>query len=240
MTMPRYQRHAFRYRNYQFEVSDFLSVAQQLREYFEEERLRFQPESDAPVIIDCGSNVGVSVLYFRSLFPAALITGYEADPGIFALLKTNLQNNGITDVTVVNKAVWTHDRGVSFSADGADGGNVSEKAGEQLVPSVRLRDVLSSHSSIDLLKMDIEGAECGVLLDCGETLRVVRRLFVEYHSFADTPQRLSQLLELLQRAEFRYHIKHIGSQSQKPFEGVDAYNGMDMQLEIYAVNTFYK
>ena len=58
---------------------------------------------------------------------------------------------------------------------------------------------------VDFLKMDIEGAETGVL--CGsQKLDKVKQLFIEYHSFVDDKQKLSDLLSCLIKNGFRYFI----------------------------------
>lgn len=232
---PRFTQCEIGFLQYRLKVGDFLSVAQQIKEYFEDERIKFAGGNDRPLILDCGSNVGVSVLYFKNLFPRARITAFEADPGTYELLTSNLTQNGVSDVEVLNKAVWVHDSGVRFSADGADGGRVTGSEHADKVPSVDFRQILVAHEEIDLLKMDIEGAETEVLLHAGEELKRARRIFVEYHSFAAAPQRLHELLELFGRIGFRYYIGTIGSQSSRPFMGINAYNGMDMQLEIHAI-----
>ena len=59
------------------------------------------------------------------------------------------------------------------------------------VSTVRLRDYLAQR--VDMLKLDIEGAETDVMLDVSDRLRDVHNIFVEYHSFADRPQRLDEL-----------------------------------------------
>ncbi len=55
-----------------------------------------------------------------------------------------------------------------------------------MVRTVRLADYLIG-DRIDLLKIDIEGAEVPVLEDCAARLDWVDRVFVEYHSFTDLP-----------------------------------------------------
>ena len=136
------------------------------------------------MILDCGSNVGISALYFKSIFPQARITCFEADPAIAEILKRNLKSNGAADVVVHQKAVWTHSNGVSFGAEGADGGSVQDGGNTVFVPSVRFKEILQQFDRVDLLKVDIEGAEVEVLSDCSEELHRVKYLYVEYHSLS--------------------------------------------------------
>lgn len=231
---PRFKGHSFRYRNFKIEVSDFLSVAWQIKEFFGDERMAFYSEESDPVIIDCGSNVGISALYFKSIFPQARITCFEADPAIAEILKRNLKSNGAADVVVHQKAVWTHSKGVSFGSEGADGGSVQDGGNTVFVPSVRFKEILQQFDRVDLLKIDIEGAEVEVLGDCSEELYRVKYLYVEYHSLSDRPQELDKLLLVLKNNGFRYYINRIGAFHAKPFINVqDA--AMDIQLDIHAI-----
>src|ERR1700741_4710485 len=68
-----------------------------------------------------------------------------------------------------------------------------------------MRDWLNE--PIDLLKLDIEGAEFDVLKDCDDRLSIVKCLFVEYHSFASQRQRLPELFAMLRDAGFRVHVQ---------------------------------
>jgi hypothetical protein len=67
----------------------------------------------------------------------------------------------------------------------------------------------------------------------------VNYLFVEYHSLLHENQRLDEMLNALRHNGFRYFIHSIGNQSRQPFVEINAYNGMDGQLDIYAINTGY-
>lgn len=231
---PRHARHEFRYRGWSIECTDFLSVAWQVAEIFGEERMRFPAKRPDPLIIDCGANVGISVMHQRWRHPQARIVAFEPDEDVFACLERNLANNGIAGVECHRQAVWVHGDGVSFGREGADGGSILRATSATRVPSVRLRDVLLAHGDVDLLKIDIEGAETEVLLDCGDALGRVERILVEYHSFRDRPQRLHELLALLSAQGFRYYLRHVGVQQAQPFMA-PAGTEMDLQLDIHAL-----
>ncbi len=231
---PRHTPHSFRYRSYTLRATDFLSVVWQIMELFEEERLRFNTTTERPVVIDCGANVGISALYLRSLHPGCRLICFEPDAAVFEHLQANLEANGAGDVECHRAAVWTHADGVAFVGDGADGGAVAAGPGAVQVPSVRLKDVLARHPAIDLLKIDIEGAECEVILDCAEELERVRHLYVEYHSFPGREQRLHEVLAALAASGFRYQVERLGVRGKQPFLAT-ADGPMDLQLDIHAV-----
>ena len=72
-----------------------------------------------------------------------------------------------------------------------------------------------------------------VLLDCADRLSNVRNCFVEYHSFANQPQRLDELLFVLRRAGFRMQI-HTQFESPRPLLRRRTALGMDFQADIAA------
>ncbi len=234
LEFPRYTTHSFTFKGMKLDVTDFVSVAYQIKEYFGDTRMDFKCDSNTPVILDCGANVGISVLRAKQLFPAAKIMAFEPDPKVYACLEKNLKTNGISDVDLVQKAVWINNDGVNFGSEGADGGSVYYAENKNIVPSVRLKDVLSKIGHVDLLKIDIEGAETDVLIDCKDELKKVKNLFVEYHSMTSQPQRLHELLQVLSSNSFRYYIHSIGTIHKKPFVEIEP-GTMDIQLDIHAI-----
>src|SRR2546423_3692928 len=48
---------------------------------------KFDAERPDPLIIDCGANIGLSVIYFKYLYPRATIVAFEPDQKIFRVLE---------------------------------------------------------------------------------------------------------------------------------------------------------
>lgn len=231
--VPRYQPAVTEILGRPLEVVDSSSFLWMWREIFEDEIYRFRASTDEPYIIDCGSNIGLSVLYFRQLYPRARVVAFEPDDRICEVLRRNLLSHDCADVEVHCRAVWTEETTLSFYSEGADGGRLAGEgdARSKSVPTARLRDFLDRR--VDFLKIDIEGAETEVLQDCADRLSNVENLFVEYHSFAERPQTLHTLTALLADAGYRIHI-HPPVTSPRPFMSRDVYGGMDMQLNVFA------
>jgi len=183
--------------------ADLHSFYHQSRQIFAERLYDFACTAEAPVIIDCGAHVGLAALAFKLRHPRARIRAFEADAAIAALCAENLAACGYGDVTVTAAAVWTHDRGVGFAASRDDAGHVA-RDGAANVPSVRLADILAQ-GPVQMLKLDIEGAEFEVLADCRAVLNNVERMIVEVHAFA-AGTRVGALLALLEEAGLRYAI----------------------------------
>ena len=222
--------------------ADAASFAAQYDEIWKRQIYQLPDPNSVNLILDCGANIGMGTLYFGSQFPQASIISFEPDPKIFAILKRNCEAWGIDRVTLNNSAVWTSDQGgLQFDAEGADSGSLvdsspSEKQGNTIhVPAKRLKDYLKE--PIDLLKMDIEGAEVAVLEDCDSSLECVKNLFVEYHSFVGQEQKLDHILALLKRVGFRTHVDS-GMVAPQPFVGRTTFNQMDQYLNIYGYRDF--
>lgn len=216
---------------------DAVSFAYAYEQIFLRRIYDFRFSNETPTIVDCGSNVGLAVIYWKKQFPKARITAVEADPSICAYLKENLKTAGIGDVQVLNRAVSSSAGSLVFLPQGADGGCLVESvekppAGSILVPAVSL-DVVLGEAHVDFLKLDIEGAECDVLIDREDALARTDRVFVEYHSYVGRVQRLDELLGTLRRAGFRIQIHH-ELISRNPFLEIPDDGGMDFRANIYA------
>lgn len=232
----RYQHSFINLFGHKIELVDSASFLWTYDDIFAKQIYKFETQTQNPIIIDCGANIGLSVLYFKQLYPQSYITAFEPDREIFTVLKNNIENSGFSNVSLVNKALWNSETILEFASEKADAGRFSQNSsklkGEKYeVSTVRLRDYLGQ--SVDFLKIDIEGAETQVIQDCFDLLPNVKNLFVEYHSFNKEPQNLNILINLLTEAGFRLHI-HANSKSPHPFCHREINMGIDMLLNIFA------
>ena len=230
----RFRPYTYRFRQHTLYVHDYKSYLLGKNELFREQVYKFTADKIDPYIIDCGSNIGMSIIYFKSLYPDASIIAFEADPHIFSFLEKNMKSYNFKNITLHNKAVWNaNDEELSFLSEGGAGGRLQEASDKfKFVPikTARLKDYLTRE--IDFLKIDIEGAEYKVLADCAESLKWVKHLFIEYHSMANEPQNLSMILQIVHDAGFRYHIKEAYT-TPFPFIERKLNFGMDLQLNIF-------
>lgn len=232
--LKRFHEKVISFQKYKITVADFRSFIAQYRDIFVEEDYKFLSNSVNPIIIDAGSNIGVSLLYFAENYKSSKIIGFEADNKIFSILKNNIKYNEINNVEVINKAVWIHDGGVNFSSDGADGSLIVMDENSSKVESIKLSSFLMKFPRVDLLKIDIEGAEIDVIKDCENSLSMVENLFIEFHSFKSHQQSLSKILFILEKNNFRYYIKEVNKRLS-PFINKEksSSESMDVQLNIY-------
>ncbi len=200
-----------------FKFHDGLSFVVTYKEIFEREIYRFNQSGDARTILDCGANIGLSVLYFAVNYSHHNILAFEPDPDIFRLLDENVRSFNLRNVKLFNKAVWERDEVLTFYTDGGMGGrvlNVYANQESRSVEAVRLMDFLTE--DVDFLKIDIEGAEDRVLKSCLGSLRLAKHIFFEYHNDIAKKQTLHELLHLAQSEGFHYYIKESGTR-QRPF-----------------------
>lgn len=231
---PRFQKGSANFLQNPFYFVDAATFLHGFEEIFEQEIYKFKAGTDTPNIIDCGSNIGLSVVYFKLLYSQSKVTAFEPDKKIAQTLKENIKSFKLDNVEVNEKAIWINNDGIEFQEEGGFSGRIP-KPGDTSnivkVPTKRLKDLLSC--KVDFLKMDIEGAEYPVILDCAEMLKNVDNFFIEYHSHIKEEQNLHKILEILHTQGFRYHI-HEAYTRKHPFISNESMVGMDLQLNIFA------
>jgi len=213
--------------------NDSAAFIYQFNEIFIKENYKYLSTEENPIIYDCGANIGLSVLYYKKLFPKAVIKAFEPDPDIFKLLYRNIEKNSIMQATAFNKGIWDANTVLKFGRDGADGGSFYKTDNCIEAETIRLKELLDSERQISLLKLDIEGAELKVIKDCNESLRKADNIFIEYHSFSSKNQDLDVILRILKENGFRFTLQPISDQVT-PFLSFEGKKTMDLQINIYA------
>lgn len=187
-------------------------------EIFCQQIYRFKTTNQSPYILDCGSNIGMAVMYFKWLYPQAIIQAFEPDASNYALLEKNVAGNHYSNVTLHKEAIWIHNDGIQFQSAGSHASRIGDDAGANTisVPTRRLKELLLERP-VDFLKLDIEGAEYEVLLDCEDALHQVGHFFLEYHgTVGDTPK-LTRLLNMMENAGFSCYIRNAADLLKHPF-----------------------
>jgi FkbM family methyltransferase len=215
-------------------ANDPMSFLGQYRDIVERNEYNFYSENVSPYIIDCGSNIGLSIIQHKKNHPLAKVVGFEADPEIFGLLKKNINSFDIHDVSIEQAAIWIHDGELEFYQNGGSVGNITgnESSKSVKVKSIDLREFLNVQ--VDLLKIDIEGGETILLNHVKDLLHNVRNIFVEFHSPVGELQTLDSILAILSSAGFRYYIESADVFSDQPFLSRNHLCGFDNLITIWA------
>jgi FkbM family methyltransferase len=137
-------------------------------------------------IVDAGANIGLASVRFAELYPEATIVSIEPDEQNYALTVRNV--SGYARIDAVRAAIWPrsarlaienpHDQPWAFRVREA-------RDGERSFAAISLQEIMARHQAnlIDILKLDVEGAERELLSDgsCDEWLGRTNVMFIELH-----------------------------------------------------------
>jgi FkbM family methyltransferase len=203
--------------NFKVAAPCYFSILSGMAEIFVKECYYFKSSKSDPFIVDCGSNIGMSVLYFKMLYPKARMLAFEPSSGCYAYLQKNIALNGFQDSVVAYNKALSNKKGFAALWDPSHGGGdgrasilvSASKNDETLVAC----DVLSAYITgpVDLLKLDVEGAEHLIIQDLVATnkLRLIKEIVFEYHHHMPTAQddKLGAFLAALERNGFGYQVR---------------------------------
>jgi FkbM family methyltransferase len=174
----------------------------------------FESKNAKPQVVDCGANIGMSILYFKTLFPDCSIIAFEPNPFAFDVLKKNIEQNKLQNVQIFNTALSDKSGSIEYYI-GANKGSlvgtiVEQKAGDNVinVKVERLSDFLQNQI-YDFIKIDIEGAESFVLKDLVETGKLgnAANYTVEFHhNIQSQKSNLASFLQPFEKLGFGYSI----------------------------------
>jgi FkbM family methyltransferase len=193
---------------------------------------------DRPFVIDVGANIGLFALFVKRRYPAAEILAFEPMPQSAELLRRNLALHEVGSVVVHEVALGrapetaapfvfypripgnsTRHPEVKVEAMAQLGETMPAKMVERLYRGravtadvERLSAFLPAKRGIDLLKIDVEGAELDVLLGIDEGhWPLVRRVVAEVH---DQDGRVDSVCELLHGHGFDPAVRPAGGPAQ--------------------------
>jgi FkbM family methyltransferase len=146
----------------------------------------------ARTIVDVGANIGIATVWFAERAQQARILAVEPSPVALAVLETNLVANRLDDrVSVVPLALGGM-RGMGYLRPAATtvetrvaGASAPHATNDQLVSITTLEQLMSDWQlpSVDILKLDCEGAEYEALLSADATvLNRISNIVGEYHA----------------------------------------------------------
>lgn len=131
------------------------------------------------LLVDVGANMGYFSLLWTSAHPGARAIAFEVSPRNISIFQNNIAKNNLQDrITLVPRAAGFFDGVMHFDLgpqEQTGWGGVAAKASPNTIeaPVVRLDDVLSD-TPVDVLKIDVEGADTWVLSGCENLLRKKR------------------------------------------------------------------
>lgn len=159
--------------------------------------LQFAQLTEGCTAIDLGAYSGLTSIVFREQCGAAgRVVAVDADPANIRAIKKNFElyaSKTDRQVDLLEGAVWSHDDGIHFSAEGNLGSSATDCVGDRLgaatlVPSFKLSTIAHRYAltRIDFIKCDIEGAESVIFEDGPFFARFRPRIIVEAHRLNGT------------------------------------------------------
>src|SRR2546425_631059 len=167
--------------------------------------------AEVRVIIDAGANVGLTALYLARSFPGARVFCLEPERTNHDLCRVNVAANHLDNVTVDRAALWSDDGPVRVLPGIRDGREWSFRVGaanspgrsDECAEGMRVRTLMERHGleSVDIMKIDIEGAEKTLFAasdDVSYWLPRTRFVAIEIHD----PEGQRLIVPLLERHGF--------------------------------------
>ena len=197
---------------------DYDAIAFLFGEIFFRGEYFFQARNSSPVILDCGANIGMATLFFKSLYPECIVYAFEPDIEAFGMLERNVKANDLKDVFVFNCALTDKNGTIEFYSSQDNPGSLHMSVHsaringrKRVVNTLSLASFIKERAlqAVDFAKIDIEGAEDAVIADLAQTqsLTKIREFALEYHhKISGQPSKLSGILRTLETAGFEYQI----------------------------------
>jgi FkbM family methyltransferase len=181
---------------YSFKIKKFIKVRKNTSDFAMFKQIFIDKEYDFPLgfipktIIDAGANVGFASIWFAINFPNSKIIAIEPEKSNFAVLLKN--TSSFKNITGLNLALWNKKTKLNIFDTGFDhcGYLVENKKNfkkTKIVGSTSTTTIIDLMKNfrlkkIDLLKIDIEGAEKEVFDNCSkEWIGKVNSIFIELH-----------------------------------------------------------
>jgi FkbM family methyltransferase len=171
-------RQVFTSREYDIERMPQMALLMEHYQRLVQDRLK-------PVIVDGGANIGLSALWFASLFPEATVIAVEPEAANFEVLTRNLA--GLPNVKPVRAALMDVAGSVRIANPEADAwafqvAETAEGEGDS-IPGVTVPGLTGSvpGGHLFLVKVDIEGAETALFRSNTDWVTAAAAVIVELH-----------------------------------------------------------
>jgi len=166
---------------------------------------------DAKTIVDIGAHIGIFCITSTKLVSKTCkIIAIEPEENNFKLLQRNIANNKITTIQLQRGAVWKNSTNrmmdISLTNNAAHSFFFGKDCGrKQLVQTLTLSDIMKKFDvkRIDILKMDCEGSEYDILMNCSRALMSkIGSIILEYHKL-DNIRNYPNLVKKLSSSGFK-------------------------------------
>ena len=155
---------------------------------------QFETEKQPKVIIDAGANIGLAAVYFANKWPNAAIVAIEPEESNYQLLVKNTEQ--YPNVIAIKAALWDTvgkidllDSGLGHwgfmteMSDNLEQIKINDIKKLNSIDAVTINKIMHDYhfTEIDILKVDIEGAEKDVFNGAHEWIDTVKSIIIELH-----------------------------------------------------------
>ena len=147
------------------------------------------------VFVDVGSHAGYFSLFAATLATKGKVYSFEPEPGNYNYINKIKDLNGINNWDVINSGVG-NEKGTLFFSTGPSSttGKIAD-AGDFKVEVITLDDVLINTTSVDVIKIDVEGFGGKVLQGAVKIIdKHLPKIMFEVHKNSDELEVLKQIL----------------------------------------------
>jgi FkbM family methyltransferase len=165
------------------------------------------------VYVDVGANIGSHAINAARLVGSTgSVFAFEADPDTYHLLSDNINANGLHNIILRQTCVSDHVGTLSFyrHKDSAKS-SIVDRGEEQSVtlPSDTLDNLIAGDKKIDVLKVDVEGAELSVLRGARAIFKDQRRpsiVIIEVFDIRDNTDKSEGIREVLEGYGYKFYV----------------------------------
>lgn len=175
------------------DVFKMIYVAKEYAPAVEAFQQNFPQFEDKPLnIIDAGSNIGLTTLFFLDHFKKGNFVCVEPSPDNFKIIEYNLLNANGNNIVAINGAVWSSNTYIKIVNDFGDkldwAFRVEETKDPNDIRAFSINQLIEDNKFdyVDILKIDIEGSE-KQLFDTSVAnlsfLKITKCVVMEIHDF---------------------------------------------------------
>ena len=168
--------------------------------------------------------------------PQGRVVAFEASPSSAHILKSNIERNGLQNVTVEGKAISAHEGTISIF-EGSNSAIVPNRQrwGTVQVPTTSL-DRYAQYKPT-LLKLDVEGFEIQALKGATEILKTVPKLAIEVHTdlISQYNSQADEIFQLIQKDRYKFWIQLSGEAAPRPYQGEPLVEQHQSQVHLYGI-----
>jgi FkbM family methyltransferase len=150
---------------------------------FIDEEYKFITDTEPNVIIDAGANIGLASVYYSTLYPHAKIIAIEPETSNFELLKENVKS--YPNIYIIKAGIWNTNTYLKISNPGDKKfAFMLEESHDRLdIEAITIDELIEQHGLhyIDILKLDIEGAEKEIFSNYPSWISKVGMIVIELH-----------------------------------------------------------